>query len=121
VQGGHQLVAPSLQVVGPPREFIWLFLGVLVLIAVLSYLAALSARRNHSPPDRYWKGGVFYVNCDDPALFVDKRFGIGYTLNFGNPWSWAVLVLIVLVIAAPVILAALSVRTLIQRMPRPRT
>jgi uncharacterized membrane protein len=35
--------------------------------------------------------GVFYVNPDDPSLFTPKRFGIGYTLNFGNPRSWLVL------------------------------
>lgn len=46
--------------------------------------------------DRYWKTGLFYVNRNDPAIFVEKRFGIGYTVNFGNPWSWAILGLIIL-------------------------
>ncbi|MFF9644374.1 DUF1648 domain-containing protein [Kitasatospora aureofaciens] len=36
--------------------------------------------------DRYWRaGGLFYVNRQDPSLFVAKRFGIGWTVNFGNP------------------------------------
>ncbi|MDH6143757.1 putative membrane protein [Kitasatospora sp. GP30] len=36
--------------------------------------------------DRYWRaGGLFYVNRQDPSLFVAKRFGIGWTINFGNP------------------------------------
>ncbi|WP_188302824.1 DUF1648 domain-containing protein [Streptomyces sp. CBMA123] len=36
--------------------------------------------------DRYWRaGGLFYLNRQDPSLFVAKRFGIGWTLNFGNP------------------------------------
>jgi uncharacterized membrane protein len=39
--------------------------------------------------DRYWKLGQFYYNPGDPALFVEKRFGIGYTCNFGRPLSWA--------------------------------
>jgi len=38
--------------------------------------------------DRHWKAGFLYVNSSDPALFVEKRFGIGYTLNFGRPASW---------------------------------
>ena len=31
-----------------------------------------------------WVWGVFYVNKDDPSILVEKRFGIGYTINFGN-------------------------------------
>ncbi|MEN8905795.1 MAG: DUF5808 domain-containing protein [Clostridiales bacterium] len=34
--------------------------------------------------DDHWKLGVFYYNHDDPALFVEKRFGVGWTLNFAN-------------------------------------
>jgi uncharacterized membrane protein len=30
--------------------------------------------------------------------------GIGYTLNFGNPWSWAVLAFVLLMVAVPFIL-----------------
>jgi uncharacterized membrane protein len=52
-------------------------------------------------PDRCWKLGILYFNPDDPALFVEKRFGIGYTVNFGNWWSW---VLLGLLIVGPVIL-----------------
>jgi uncharacterized membrane protein len=47
--------------------------------------------------DRCWKGGLLYFNRDDPALFVEKRFGIGYTVNFGRPAAWVVLALLVLV------------------------
>ena len=38
--------------------------------------------------DRYWKAGVIYVNRDDPAIMVGRRFGLGWTLNFGNPRAW---------------------------------
>ena len=41
--------------------------------------------------DRFWKWGLFYVNPDDPTIFVEKRLGIGYTCNFGNPWSWVLI------------------------------
>ncbi|MBV8199549.1 MAG: DUF1648 domain-containing protein [Acidobacteria bacterium] len=44
----------------------------------------------------HWKAGIFYVNPDDPAIFVEKRFGIGYTLNFAHPVSWLVLCLAIL-------------------------
>ena len=49
-------------------------------------------------PDDCWKWGLFYVNPDDPALFVEKRFGLGYTVNLGNPWSW---VLVPAILAVP--------------------
>jgi uncharacterized membrane protein len=39
-------------------------------------------------PDTAWKWGLVYYNPADPALIVEKRFGLGYTLNFGNRWSW---------------------------------
>ena len=47
--------------------------------------------------DTHWKGGLFYVNPDDPALFVEKRIGIGYTLNFGRPGAWAIIGLLILI------------------------
>jgi len=34
-----------------------------------------------------WVWGVFYVNKDDPSIMVEKRFGFGYTINFGNRWA----------------------------------
>ena len=34
--------------------------------------------------DRYWYG-PFYNNPGDPAVFVPKRFGLGWTVNFGHP------------------------------------
>lgn len=46
--------------------------------------------------DRYWKAGLIYVNPGDPALFIEKRFGIGYTINFGRPASWVILGVILL-------------------------
>ena len=39
--------------------------------------------------DDCWKAGIIYYNPADPVLFVEKRLGFGYTLNFGNRWSWA--------------------------------
>lgn len=52
--------------------------------------------------DYFWKMGVFYVNADDPALFVSKRTGMGWTLNFGHPISWGIFVGI---IALPIVIS----------------
>ena len=48
--------------------------------------------------DQYWRWGIFYVNRDDPALFIEKRFGIGYTINLGNPRAWLLLGVVLLVV-----------------------
>jgi len=40
---------------------------------------------NATDDDRYWKLGMFYFNPADPTLFVEKRFGIGWTINFARP------------------------------------
>ena len=50
--------------------------------------------------DRFWKLGTFYCNREDPALFLEKRFGIGWTLNFGRPVTWILLLVLLLFIAA---------------------
>jgi uncharacterized membrane protein len=52
-------------------------------------------------PDRYWRLGVFYINPDDPAILVEKRFGLGYTFNFGHAVSW-------LIVFVPIALAAIA-------------
>ena len=48
--------------------------------------------------DNYWKAGVFYVNRKDPSIFVEKRFGVGWTLNFGNPIGYLVIFIPLLII-----------------------
>ncbi|EPD49428.1 hypothetical protein HMPREF1210_03327 [Paenisporosarcina sp. HGH0030] len=45
--------------------------------------------------DRYWKFGMFYVNKNDPSIMVEKRFGIGWTINFGHKTSWISLLLLI--------------------------
>ena len=39
----------------------------------------------HRDDDRQWRGGLFYVNRADHALFVPRRYGLGWTINIGNP------------------------------------
>jgi uncharacterized membrane protein len=54
-------------------------------------------------PDDCWKLGLVYFNPADPAVMVEKRFGVGYTVNFGNRALWWIVaggVLLILLIAA---------------------
>jgi uncharacterized membrane protein len=62
--------------------------------------------------DRHWLLGAIYHNRSDPALFVERRFGIGWTLNVGNPRAILVLILILAVPigSAVVAIAAASTR-----------
>jgi len=41
--------------------------------------------------NRLWVLGMFYVNRDDPSIFVEHRFGLGYTVNLGNPKAVALI------------------------------
>lgn len=52
-----------------------------------------------------WVWGVFYVNREDPAWLVESRFGLGYTLNFGNRRAVAALVGLVLAVVGVLVLA----------------
>ncbi len=45
--------------------------------------------------NRKWILGMFYVDPEDPSILVERRFGFGYTINFGN-WK-AILLLAVFV------------------------
>lgn len=48
--------------------------------------------------DRFWHAaGMIYVNRHDPAVLVHRRAGMVWTLNLGNPISWALVAGIVLV------------------------
>ncbi len=48
-------------------------------------------QRGDATPDACWKWGQLYYNPDDPALLVEKRMGIGWTLNFAHRGSWLIL------------------------------
>jgi len=100
---------PALPRIAPFVALILTFVvTVTVILARIGRGARLAAARDGvaqhqsdgSPVGRRspesWKAGIFYVNPDDPAIFVEKRFGIGYTLNFARPMSWLILGLSIL-------------------------
>jgi len=62
-----------------------------------------SEKRNydlmHKNPSN-WRG-VFYVNRKDPRITVPKSDPtMGWTINFGNPYTYALLFLIILILTA---------------------
>ena len=59
-------------------------------------------------PDTCWKWGAIYYNPDDPALVVEKRFGIGWTLNFAHRGAWIFVGLILMSVALSLSLPLLA-------------
>ena len=53
--------------------------------------------------DRYWKLGQFYVNKNDPAIFIEKRFGVGWTNNWAHPVSWVLVGVLIMIIVGSII------------------
>lgn len=65
----------------------------LLLIAVLFYIyfRFVRIKKPRGPildDDARWVLGMFYYNPSDPSTFIEKRTGIGYTLNFAKPLAW---------------------------------
>ncbi|USB34217.1 DUF5808 domain-containing protein [Paenibacillus sp. YPG26] len=48
--------------------------------------------------DDKWLLGMIYFNRKDKNLIVEKRFGVGWGLNFGHPASWLILLGIIVVL-----------------------
>lgn len=82
---------------------------IVIMALVLSFTTGQGGRRVGRPlstgttafnDDRFWKLGFIYFNPGDPALFVEKRMGIGWTVNFARPTAWIVIVVMLVVITA---------------------
>ncbi|WP_102346279.1 DUF1648 domain-containing protein [Bacillus sp. Marseille-P3661] len=48
--------------------------------------------------DDNWIGGLIYFNKNDPSILVEKRFGIGWTLNFANSIGYLIILIPLIVI-----------------------
>jgi len=85
---------------------LWVVIGVVVVVlggAIWlgvttgqggARLGGNSANATDRMDDRYWKFGGIYVNSNDPAIFVERRVGLGWTINFGNPRGLLVMLFI---------------------------
>jgi uncharacterized membrane protein len=79
--------------------------AVLIVWSIMKITAHTATDAVPEPQnDSYWKAGMFYYNPDDPAIFVSKRVGIGYTVNFANKVSWLVMLGILLIALLPALL-----------------
>jgi uncharacterized membrane protein len=84
--------------------FALLLMGTLAVRLIRASASPTQATVGDTTPDSCWFLGKLYFNRADPSLFVEKRMGLGYTLNLGNPVSWLVMIVAV---------TALSIRLLL--------
>lgn len=70
-----------------------------------SRLGGSGANTTDRMNDRYWKLGGIYANPNDSAIFVERRFGLGWTINVGNPRA---LLVMIVILALPFAFAAFS-------------
>ncbi|MGX4686128.1 DUF1648 domain-containing protein [Vagococcus sp. JNUCC 83] len=65
-----------------------MLLAIIGLMVIYGQSGARLHQENVTPPsyddDKYWKWGMFYFNREDPSFWVEKRMGIGMTINFAN-------------------------------------
>jgi uncharacterized membrane protein len=79
-------------------------------LALLIPAMAYAVHENNKPrdpdptPNECWRGGMVYYNPNDSALFVQRRDGMGFTVNLANRWSWAIYGSLLLVLAGPFVL-----------------
>jgi uncharacterized membrane protein len=67
-----------------------LILGLIFMVReTKDLLVGLSDAKNY-------RWGVFYVNAQDPKLWVEKRLGVGWTLNYAHPAAWWMTLLLLL-------------------------
>lgn len=61
----------------------------------------LTSMESSPGDDAHWKWGIFYFNKEDPDLFVEKKFGVGWTVNFARPGIWIFLFIVIVVPLLP--------------------
>lgn len=83
----------------------------LLLACVIAGIVPVLRRIRQTPPipgasesDYRW-GGLIYWNARDPRLLVPKRYGVGWTFNYGRPAAWTLTALLLLLPLAALLLA----------------
>jgi uncharacterized membrane protein len=85
---------------------LWMLAGFLAttVLGIVLMMRELKRTLPEGGLDEHYVWGIFYVNAEDPALWVPKRLGLGWTLNFAHGLSWAILVLLLL---TPIVIVSL--------------
>jgi uncharacterized membrane protein len=104
--GRHASVAYRFGTVLVPALFLFFIFAAVLVLARLGQGGSAVPEPNETTPDvagppigdrmndSYWKLGIVYFNPDDPSVVVERRFGVGYTLNFARPVTWIIMSLL---------------------------
>lgn len=101
-------------------RFGWMLVTVIILFLILTVGGTLfltikygqageklleEEGQYYTDPDEEekWKLGVVYFNKEDPSVFVEKRFGIGTTLNLARWQAWAFVLGLILFIILTIV------------------
>lgn len=71
-----------------------IFVLILVIMPLLFYCFFTLRHEPHGPilnDNSKWLLGLIYYDPHDPSIFVQKRSGLGFTLNMARPASWVIL------------------------------
>jgi hypothetical protein len=79
--------------------------------ALLEQGAVDAPLTNGIADNAHWVWGLFYVDREDPSIMVEKRFGIGYSFNYGN--RMAILIVAAFLVLSLGLAAFLLIGTLI--------
>jgi uncharacterized membrane protein len=82
--------APMLTAIG------WVIVKGLRIRAEMREIAGPGSLESTAPTEG-WIGGMIYYNKRDPALWVEKRIGVGWTVNLAHPMAWAIVGFAILV------------------------
>lgn len=85
-----------------------MFISISMIIFLLTFIIMGIKERNtkekgdqeevYKDDDSNWILGMFYYNKNDPAFMIEKRVGLGYTINFANKASLILLIFVILFI-----------------------
>jgi uncharacterized membrane protein len=97
--------------------FVLLVGGILIALVLVLFLPIRQSPHTDYRPtdavfrddDRYWYAGILYNNPDDPAVFVPRRYGFGWTVNFGHPRGKRFLIGLLLLLLLPLVMALLEI------------
>jgi uncharacterized membrane protein len=96
----------------PERTMLWMVAAMMATVLAMVAYAIATVVRDHNfaqlqntTAESAWKWGIIYYNPQDAALFVPKRLGFGFTVNFGRPVVWLAIAGFIALAILPIFLA----------------
>lgn len=105
----------------PPSPLFVITAVVVVFVIVIAALTAIAriqrtavaqgiATGRTATPAACWHWGLFYYNPDDPSLWVERRIGMGWTLNLAHRRAWAATGFLLLLSLTIAVIASIAAR-----------